>query len=256
MKTNKEAMTLALDDGGSDGLPVVFLHGLAGNKSQWKDQLNHLRSSRRAVALDLRGHGQSSVPTDGDYAIAAMAKDVTATLHHLRVGRAVLVGHSAGATVAIACTGEAAGLVAGLVLVDPAGDQRQVPKSVIKGFLSGLSSGAYQITVERWWEEILKGARKSNREHILADLRATPQAVVLGWFQAMLEYDPVTPLRQYQGPVLSVITPINNAPFSLHKLMPALRRVVVSGTSHWPHMDRPGKINRILDDFLKEVEGN
>ena len=33
-------------------------------------QLEHLRKERRAIAFDLRGHGQSDPPLDGDYAIA------------------------------------------------------------------------------------------------------------------------------------------------------------------------------------------
>jgi pimeloyl-ACP methyl ester carboxylesterase len=166
------------------------------------------------------------------------------------------VGHSAGAAVALACTTEAIDRVTGLLLVDPVGDQRRLPEAVMKDFLAGLASEAYPFTVERWWQEILRGAHESSRDSILADLRSTPPSVVLGWFRALLEFDPVAPLRRYRGPVLSVITPLNNASFSLHNLMPALGHVWVTGTSHWPHMDKPDQVNQILDDFLKEVEAN
>jgi pimeloyl-ACP methyl ester carboxylesterase len=252
----RKTLTLDVDDGGSNSLPVVFLHGLAGSKSQWKNQLAHLRPSRRAIALDLRGHGQSPIPTDGDYGIEVLAKDVTATLDRLGVKKSALVGHSAGAAVAIACTREKADRVAGLLLVDPVGDQRRLPEAMMKDFLAGLASEAYEFTIERWWEEILRGAHESSRENILADLRSTPPSVVLGWFRTLLEFDPVAPLRRYRGPLLSVITPFNNASFSLHNLMPALRHVLVTETSHWPHMDKPDRVNQILDDFLKEVEAN
>jgi len=36
----------------------------------------HLRKNRRAVALDLRGHGKSPPPRDNDYAIDSLASDI------------------------------------------------------------------------------------------------------------------------------------------------------------------------------------
>src|SRR6202158_1742853 len=38
-------------------LPVLFVHGLAGNGGQWALQLDQLRRWRQALALDPRGHG-------------------------------------------------------------------------------------------------------------------------------------------------------------------------------------------------------
>src|SRR5687768_15795797 len=60
---------IRVDDGGSGGVPVLFVHGLSGRHDVWKSQLGHLRASRRAAALDLRGHGESA--GGGDYTIDA-----------------------------------------------------------------------------------------------------------------------------------------------------------------------------------------
>ena len=52
---------LSVEDVGSgDGLPVVFAHSFAGSSRQWAPQLSHLGRSRRAIALDLHGHGRST----------------------------------------------------------------------------------------------------------------------------------------------------------------------------------------------------
>jgi pimeloyl-ACP methyl ester carboxylesterase len=59
------AGSLHVDEGGTGGLPVVFVHSFSGSTVHWSEQLAHLRSERRAVALDLRGHGQSD-PPEGD----------------------------------------------------------------------------------------------------------------------------------------------------------------------------------------------
>ena len=53
---------LHVDDGGQGpGVPVLFVHGNTGNLTQWRAQLDHVRTSRRAVAFDLRGMGQSEL---------------------------------------------------------------------------------------------------------------------------------------------------------------------------------------------------
>src|SRR5205085_12144044 len=102
------------DGGGKDGLPVLFLHAFAGDSSQWADQLSHLRHHRRAIAMDLRGHGKSAAPKDGDYRVEAMVKDVEAVVSKLELSRFVLVGHSLGGAVAIHYAGAHPDKLAGL----------------------------------------------------------------------------------------------------------------------------------------------
>jgi pimeloyl-ACP methyl ester carboxylesterase len=91
-----------LDEG--DGDPVVLVHGFASTKEinwvfpGWITTLR--RARRRAIALDNRGHGQSSkLYRPQDYTIAAMASDALALLDHLGIGRADVIGYSMGARI-------------------------------------------------------------------------------------------------------------------------------------------------------------
>ena len=94
-----------MDDGGTGGPAVLFVHSLAGGAAHWEAQLEHLRGTRRAVAFDVRGHGGSDRPADGDYAIASLAGDVAAVADGLGLGPFVLVGHSMGGGVALSYAG-------------------------------------------------------------------------------------------------------------------------------------------------------
>lgn len=97
---------LYIDDGGAgQEPPVVFVHSLGGRSEQWAPQLKHLRRSRRALAVDLRGHGRSPAATDGDYRIETLAADLAAVLAALDLPQFVLVGHSLGGSVATAFAG-------------------------------------------------------------------------------------------------------------------------------------------------------
>lgn len=133
---------LSFDDGGIGGMPVIFVHSLAGNTSQWSAQLGHLRKSRRAIAIDLRGHGLSRPPADGDYSVEGLVRDIDTVVREIAVSEFVLVGHSMGGIVSLAYAHAHPGRVAGILLADPAGDVRRVPEEEIRQFMGALESDA------------------------------------------------------------------------------------------------------------------
>lgn len=248
--------SINVDDGGSGGLPVVFVHSLAGNTSHWSVQLEHLRKVRRAVAFDLRGHGNSESPKNGDFSIESLASDIDVVADELGLKRFVLVGHSSGGTVAITYAGSHPEKVAGLFLADPSGDVRKVPAKLANQLISALESDSYSRAIEDYYGMLLVGSRPEVREKVIQDLRSTPRQTVIGIFKSSLWHDPITPLQFYKGPKLSVVTTLNDAPFSLHNLVTDLPHIRVTGTGHWLQMDKPEEFNQILDDFLALVESN
>jgi pimeloyl-ACP methyl ester carboxylesterase len=95
---------LAFLDEGS-GEPIVLVHGFASNAAVnwvhpgWVATLT--RAGRRAIALDLRGHGASTKLYDPSaYHSAVMAQDVSALIDHLGLPRADVMGYSMGARIA------------------------------------------------------------------------------------------------------------------------------------------------------------
>ena len=101
------AVEIAYLDAGQDqpnAEPIVLIHGFASNKevnwgaTAWVTTLT--RAGRRVIALDNRGHGQSSKLTDpAAYHSARMAEDVAALLDHLGLARADIMGYSMGARI-------------------------------------------------------------------------------------------------------------------------------------------------------------
>ena len=242
------------DGGGSARMPVVLIHSLAGNSGQWTPQLAHLRRATRAVALDLRGHGRSEAPTDGRFAPGDYAEDVRLMMDTLGIRRAVLVGHSLGGGVAAALAGLVPDRVAGLVFVDPIDDtSKRPPDEGSAAFLRRLEGPEYAMAIEAYWMEILKLAGDGVRQQVLADLRATPQATVVGSMRAMTGFNAQATLAAYHGPMLSVTTPLNEFPSSLHRVMPVIRQEKMADVSHWLHLDRPAEFNAMLGRFLAAI---
>ena len=119
-----DGVTLRATVWAGDGRPrptVVLLHGLASQRRFWNLVAPGLVAvGVPVVALDQRGHGDSQRP-EGPYEIATCAADVVAVLDDLGVGAsagALVVGHSWGASVALAVAGAAPRRVRAVVALD------------------------------------------------------------------------------------------------------------------------------------------
>jgi len=254
IKSSATSPALNVEDGGSGGIPVVFVHSLAGNAGHWSRQLEYIRKDRRAVAFDLRGHGKSDPARDGDYSIEAMANDIDSVARALGLKRFTLVGHSMGGSASIKYAGNYPEAVAGLLLADPSGDARRVPAEQFAPFIAALESDSYTRAIEDYWKVMLVNSNPPVQERILGNLKEARKEAVIGVFKSFLRFDPLTPLQRYPGKKLSIITHLNDTPISLHNLLPDLPHVSISGTGHWLQLDKPDEFNRIMDEFVSSIE--
>jgi pimeloyl-ACP methyl ester carboxylesterase len=105
------ASTVRTDDGAElairragTGLPVVVVHGLTGNRDDWGPVARRLLNDGfEVVAVELRGHGDSTPGADG-YGAKRLAADLAQVLSALDLRDVVLVGHSMGAMAAMTMT--------------------------------------------------------------------------------------------------------------------------------------------------------
>jgi pimeloyl-ACP methyl ester carboxylesterase len=100
------------------GWPFVLVHGLASNARLWDEVAARLASAGHpSYAVDLRGHGESDLPSGG-YSTAVAAADVAAVITSLGLTRPVVAGQSWGGNVVVALAAAHPDLVSALALVD------------------------------------------------------------------------------------------------------------------------------------------
>ncbi len=100
----------------ANSTPIIFLHGVGSDKSVWRPQLDHFGATRRALAFDYPGYGESDLiegATRDDYAAAILA-----AMDSLDVERAHVCGLSLGGVVAIAMHAAAPDRCASLIIAD------------------------------------------------------------------------------------------------------------------------------------------
>ena len=105
-----------VEQGDPAGIPMLMLHGVTDSWHSFEPVLPHLPESIHAFALTQRGHGNADRSASG-YRTRDFAADVAAFADALRLGPAVIVGHSMGGTNAKRFAIDYPGHTRGLVLV-------------------------------------------------------------------------------------------------------------------------------------------
>jgi pimeloyl-ACP methyl ester carboxylesterase len=236
--------------------PIVFVHGMVGYTGFWNAALAACADWRRAVAIDLRGHGNSKAPSDGDYSVEACATDVLAVFDALGIESAVLVGHSYGAHIVIAVAARQPKRARRLVLVDPPGDFTTVSAEMraeqIVPYLAALEGDQWRATVESDFDQALSGSTPATAAAVHARLATMPKEAMRSMGVSMMQYPAVAALERYLATpgaeVHSILAPPNAWPFSLHVLMPAIKTTVIAGVGHWLMLDKPR-------EFMDALEG-
>ncbi|MDH3652245.1 MAG: alpha/beta hydrolase [Saprospiraceae bacterium] len=111
--------SLSFLEGGS-GLPVLLVHGSAGDRRTWKHQLDGLSGALRVITYSRRYHWPNVKIEDGyEYNLAEQVHDLEQVLHELGVAPVHLVGHSYGALICLQLAMQAPALVRSMVLAEP-----------------------------------------------------------------------------------------------------------------------------------------
>lgn len=144
-----DGLRLAADvDGPEDGPTVVLMHGGGQTRHSWAGTWKVLTDAGwRAIALDLRGHGDSDWHPDGQYLLDAFAGDVLAVARSLPTPP-VMVGASLGglsSLVAIAGSDPQQETARALVLVDVANRLEAGGRNRIGAFMTANLDGFNSI---------------------------------------------------------------------------------------------------------------
>ncbi len=84
-----------------DGPDILLLHGAGGSTHSFRDLFKILASRYRVTMVDLPGHGFTQLGGQRRSGLTAMATDICALLAALEITPTAIIGHSAGAAIAL-----------------------------------------------------------------------------------------------------------------------------------------------------------
>jgi len=261
--------TLHHEDAGA-GAPVVLVHGWSLSSAAFADELALLARDRRAIAPDLRGHGRSSAPR-APFGLEDLARDLAALLAALHLERAVLVGWSLGAEVALAAAASPAvrARLAALVLVsgtprftDGEGWPHGLPARGVEGLAARVRRDAPRA-VARFFDGMfvegeLDGAARARAEAVRAAVPPADPAALLSGLAVLARADLRAALPALDLPVLLVhgdrdpVCP-PGASRAMAAAIPGARLVELAGAGHAPFLSRPEPFRDALSSFLASL---
>lgn len=128
--------------GPAAGRAVVLLHGGGQTRHAWRGAGASLgEAGYRAIAVDLRGHGDSTWAEDGAYDYDAIARDLVDLVDAASLDRPVVVGASLGGAAALVAVGEQLVDVSALVIVDTAPRIEPGGVSNLRDFMTAAPDG-------------------------------------------------------------------------------------------------------------------
>ena len=263
---------VAYRDAGSGDEVLLLIHGMAGSSETWRAVIPQLSTKYRVVAPDLLGHGQSAKPRS-DYSLGAFAVLLRDLLDELGISRATVVGQSLGGGVAMQFAYQHRDYCQRLVLISSGGLGPEVGWT-----LRLLSAPGAELLLpaiapppvvnvgnklRSWFSESgiqsPRGAEMWSAYSSLADPQ-TRQAF-LRTLRSVVDYrgQSVSALNRLHLtsdlPTMVIwgdqdrIIPIEHA-YAVHAVRPDCRLEVLDGVGHFPHVERPGDVVALLDDFI------
>lgn len=251
------------DDGSGDGPPLLLVHGWGTDSHQWSWHIDALTAAgRRVIAVDLRGHGYSSVPETGNTP-RMMAEDLNVLLDRLGIPEAIPVGHSMGGQVVSILAVEHPERVRALVALDPG---YGITDDIARGFpkmiagLRGERPHAMAEAIDQWCTNAATPAvlRRWHKRR----LYGMPPHVLAQAFEAMFLEDGAIGLRpatddylaRRRCPVLSIWADQERANWEAGLLKePASKVVCWEGSSHRLHEERPAEFVHLLGGWLRSL---
>ncbi len=94
-----------VDWGNQGAPPLVLVHGGRDHCRNWDWVAQSLRADWHVIAPDLRGHGDSEWPSDGNYNMSAFVYDLAQLIHQRRLAPVTLIAHSLGGNIALRYAG-------------------------------------------------------------------------------------------------------------------------------------------------------
>ena len=253
------------------GPALLLLHGTGASTHSWRDLAPALGHQYTVIAPDLPGHGFTSAARQEQYSLPGMARSVAALLEELSVSPALLVGHSAGAAIALR-----------MVL-----DGHPCPQAVVaingallpfRGLQGQLFSPAARLLSRLDFVPRMVARRAGDPAAVLRLLHDTGSRIddagvalyrrlirspahVAATLRMMAAWDLGSMIPQYPDVDIPVLLLVGEADGTVSpgeaervaRLLPAARVRRLPGLGHLAHEEQPGEVAGMILEFADEV---
>lgn len=247
----------------------ILIHGFGEGAYIWDNFAPSIAKLFQTLAVDLRGHGDSSWHPRGGYDVEGHVADVIQVIDALRIKRFVLIGHSLGGEIALRIAAVRPESVRGLVIVDFGPDLNpEVTDRVVTDFNDSIRTWDSLSEYAAWLQErrplvspamirdLSVGALRAHPDGsyrlkcdpVLGAVKTREKDAALLWNTIASISLPVLILRGIGSAVLS-----DDVAERMEKELPNGRLSTVTGAGHGVMADNPRGFANALYPFLSQL---
>jgi len=256
---------------------VVLIHGMVNSSRHWRSVALRLAENHRVIAPDLLGHGDSATPR-GDYSLGAHATFIRDLLTVMGVSTATIVGHSLGGGVAMQFFYQFPQRTQRLVLVSSGGLGDEVSPLLRSAALPGagpllhLAAHPRLVGALRDAGVRLRGRDRAGGSVLVALARALSPLAHSGSRDAFLQtLRAVIDVRGQRVSARDRLYLLGHIPTLIvwgerdrtiplahgrtaQQAIPHSRLETLPRAAHFPHLEDPDGLARVLARFISETE--
>ena len=264
MKIQVNGSNLHYEEAGDKaGMPVLFIHGFPFSHEMWKQQMELVSKTYRAITYDIKGHGLSDVG-DGQYTIEGHVDDLFALLDHLHLDRVVIVGLSMGGYITLRALERNQDRFRAAVLCDTR-SEADTPEGKLRrfgGMVEVKKSGSQQFA-DTFLKSVFAPASLTTKPEAVEAIRRiiarTPPLSISGTLLALAaRTDTTGVLPLIRIPVLILVGAVDQvtppaASQAMHERIKDSELQIVPGAAHMSNLENTEFFNRALLSFLDRV---
>lgn len=242
------------------GTAVVLLHGFLENQTMWKELTPILSHKNRVITIDLLGHGATEC-LGYVHSMENNAEIVKAVLSHLRIRKAILVGHSMGGYVALAFAELYPATIKGLVLLNSTSKEDSTKrkhnrdraiKAVKQNYINFVRLSIANLFTENNRERLEKEI-----ENVKSEALKTPLQGILASLEGMkIRKDREFIFHESEFPKLLILgknDPVLNYEDNLEQIENTSVKLTTFPDGHMSHIENKEELAMVLLGFLRGI---
>ena len=238
-----------------EGSPLVLLHGMGSSSADWLPIAPSLAANYRLLLLDMRGHGQSSLATDGDYSVSRMAADVGIVLDAFEIEQTHLLGLSLGGCVALQFAVDNPGRAKRLVLVNTFARLRSTGIRGLRSRLTRVYAAARDMDRLAWYVASSLFDDPEYQRITYQRMRRNDLGAIRRTMIAILRFNLLQRLHRIQSPALVMVgdrdkTVAHRCSSEMMARLPNAQMRVIADAGHALPYDQPEAFLATTLDFL------
>jgi pimeloyl-ACP methyl ester carboxylesterase len=234
---------------------MLLVHGWGTDRAVMRPLFEWARASRRAVAVDLRGFGESDAP-DQPYRIEGYGDDLAFVGARLDLGPSIVVGHSMGGMVALDFAARYPDQVRAAIILEG--------MILAPDLLEGLRPILAGVRTERY-REVAGGVMgylcgpgfdSEGRARLVAGAASCRQHVLVSAMEGILAFDSTAAARAVKCPLLYIGTGERYADLGqLRQLCPQAITGQLVGCGHYFPLEVPEQLCPMIERFVRSNDG-